>query len=177
MMSSRTRNGGIKVAERGNTALSNDAVKLLKTQDAGYLRTVAAQTRKALERAEQARIIGDAESRSSNNRTIFVDDVEEQARYVPLVQNVGVEQSDTEDVENKERPALTPSAFKEARITRRRRKRDQAAQKLRVQALRTRERDLMAAERDLELQRAKMSNGIGGTTRAGVKFKIRERKK
>lgn len=54
MMSSKTRNGGQKVAERGNQVLSQDAVRLLKTQDAGYLRTMAQRTRRMRERLEQA---------------------------------------------------------------------------------------------------------------------------
>lgn len=35
----------------------------------------------------------------------------------------------------------------------------------------------MVAERELELQRAKLSNSIGGVTKAGFKWKVRERKK
>jgi U3 small nucleolar RNA-associated protein 11 len=35
----------------------------------------------------------------------------------------------------------------------------------------------MIAEEELEKQRAKMSNTVGGTNKDGVKFKIRERKK
>ena len=59
MMSSRTRDGGQKVADRGNEALSQDAVRLLKTQDAGYLRTIAQKTRISLEHVEQAVALGD----------------------------------------------------------------------------------------------------------------------
>ena len=40
MMSTKTRKGQI-IADRGNKALSQDTVRLLKTQDARYLRTMA----------------------------------------------------------------------------------------------------------------------------------------
>ena len=39
------------------------------------------------------------------------------------------------------------------------------------------ERELAAAEEELEKQRAKMSNSVGGVNKNGVKFKIRERKR
>ena len=52
MMSSSTHDGGRRVADRGNKALSTEVVKLLKTQDAAYLRTVAQTTRRARERRE-----------------------------------------------------------------------------------------------------------------------------
>lgn len=54
MMSSKTDERGVKIADRGNQALSVEAVALLKTQDAGYLRTMAQKTKKAIERLEQA---------------------------------------------------------------------------------------------------------------------------
>ena len=60
MISSKTRDGGQKVADRGNQALSQDAVRLLKTQDAGYLRTMAQKTRISLQQAEQAVVSGDS---------------------------------------------------------------------------------------------------------------------
>ena len=54
MMSSKTDARGVKIADRGNEALSVEAVALLKTQDVGYLRTMAQKTKKAIERLEQA---------------------------------------------------------------------------------------------------------------------------
>ena len=52
MLSSKSKDGK-KIVDRGNPVLSQDAVKLLKTQDSGYLRTMIQKTRKALERLEQ----------------------------------------------------------------------------------------------------------------------------
>ncbi|WFD36003.1 hypothetical protein MCUN1_002874 [Malassezia cuniculi] len=48
MLSTRTQRG-VHVASRGNEALSNDVVALLKTQDAGYLRKQLATERKRLD--------------------------------------------------------------------------------------------------------------------------------
>ena len=46
-----------------------------------------------------------------------------------------------------------------------------------LEAIKRRERELVTAEQELDLQRAKMSNSIGGLNKKGVKFKIRERKR
>ena len=48
MLSSRTR-GGIQIASRGNEALANDVVALLKPQDAGYLRKQLTTERKRVD--------------------------------------------------------------------------------------------------------------------------------
>ena len=47
----------------------------------------------------------------------------------------------------------------------------------RLRALKKRESELVAAEEELELQRAKMNNTVGGVNKNGVKFKVRERKR
>lgn len=66
-------------------------------------------------------------------------------------------------------------------------KRERAARKLRkrqrdgreslLKALKAREKELVVAEQELEHGRARMSNSVGGVNKAGVKWKIRERKK
>lgn len=53
MLSSKTDRYGRRIHDRGNSALSHDAVKLLKTQDSGYLKTVIQQTRRTREKVEQ----------------------------------------------------------------------------------------------------------------------------
>lgn len=52
MVHSRTQDG-IRVADRGNQALSNDAVKLLKTQDEGYIRALESSERSKIDRAKE----------------------------------------------------------------------------------------------------------------------------
>jgi len=156
MMSSKTKDG-IRLGDRGNKALSHDVVLLLKTQDAGYLRTMLQQTRlerRRLERALQltAGLQGSSDGLDENppSRTVFVDSAEEQLAHA--TQGVDADDAGVE-------PALSAPAHE------------------RLDALRAREKELVQAERELELQRAKMSNSIGGVSKSGVKFKLRERKR
>lgn len=57
--------------------------------------------------------------------------------------------------------------------------RDQAQSRTasKLQAIKRRERELAAAEEELELQRSKMNSTVGGVNKHGVKFKVRERKR
>lgn len=164
MMSSKTK-GGIKIGDRGNKALSHDVVMLMKTQDARYLRTILQQTRLERRKLEKAVKLtaglqgSSGQSLNQPSRKVFVDSAEEQLAYA------------TEDAEVEERdsgedglePAIS-DAGQEKRLER-------------LKALVAREEELMLAERELELQRAKMANNIGGVNKEGVKFKIRERKR
>jgi len=160
MMSSKTKDG-IRLGDRGNKALSHDVVLLLKTQDAGYLRTMLQQTRlerRKLENAVKltAGLQGSVKGSDQPSRKVFVDSAEEQLAYVTQVVD-GLGGSEDED------PALS-AAEQEKRLDR-------------LKALMTREKELMLAEHELELQRGKMSNSIGGVNKNGVKFKVRERKR
>ena len=56
-----------------------------------------------------------------------------------------------------------------------RQKKEQTMRRAKLLALENRAKELGIAENELETQRAKMSNAIGGINKAGVKFKIRER--
>ena len=215
-MSSKTHNGGQKLADRGNPVLSHDAVKLLKTQDAGYLRTMAQKTGSERKRLEQeyilrkgrgANILGARSRGSDGQHVVFVESKEDQKAFDPetffdttadgldrnynrprrnpheLVENLGQEFEDTASSTRQPSSVKThhaireEDAVKEERSLRKRRKREQDARGSKLEALRTREKDLLAAEQELELQRARMSNSIGGVNKVGVKFKIRERKK
>jgi U3 small nucleolar RNA-associated protein 11 len=46
-----------------------------------------------------------------------------------------------------------------------------------LEALKDRERDLSVALSQLQHQRARMNNTVGGVNKEGVKFKVRERKR
>ncbi len=87
MARSKAHDKGQKVADRGNPVLSHDAVKLLKTQDAGYLKTMVQTTRKARERLEQEYLIQrngvalldrESKQRHSDQHLVFVNSMEEQ---------------------------------------------------------------------------------------------------
>lgn len=191
-MSSRTVDG-VKVGERGNKALGQEVVMLLKSQDAGYLRTVLQKTRVERKKLESSLIINtDLEEGGSTvlgkrgkkgEKKIFVESVEEQKEFAKSRRKDDVDTDDEEDSENcipkgddfeefsdeesgseaSEEETATPSHRK--------------SQLNMLEALRKREEELVIATRELELQRAKMSNSIGGTNKNGVKFKIRERKR
>lgn len=96
MISSRTRDGGVRVAERATTIaaqqLSHDAVKLLKTQDAGYVRLKGVMELRKIEELEQrALFLDDGEGTSattttttrSKKHTVFVEDVQEAKNFDP----------------------------------------------------------------------------------------------
>ena len=57
------------------------------------------------------------------------------------------------------------------------RSRAQSRTAFRLQMVKKKERELVAAEEELEKQRAKMTSSVGGVNKNGVKFKIRERKR
>lgn len=94
MMSSKTDERGVKIADRGNQALSVDAVALLKTQDAGYLRTMVQKTKKAIERLEQALTftkpndgdvalrLAETEESMIPGRVAFVETADEQESWI-----------------------------------------------------------------------------------------------
>ena len=215
MMSSKTHNGGQKLADRGSQVLSQDVVKLLKTQDAGYLRTMAQKARRERERLEEEYILGEGDAvtvlgGNSNGgdgkHIVYVESTAEQKIFNPAgyfdtatdglnrrYNRPRTEQEvfsdsgrgpEDESVQPKDEIPKSRSvaeaeeqALKDVRALRKRRKREQEVRKSKLEALKARERDLVAAEQALELQRAKMSNSIGGVTKAGVKWKVRERKK
>jgi U3 small nucleolar RNA-associated protein 11 len=67
--------------------------------------------------------------------------------------------------------------WKEQRKEQKKRARNQEGKQNLLDAVKQRESALTAADQELELQRAKMSNSVGGVNKSGVKFKIRERKR
>jgi U3 small nucleolar RNA-associated protein 11 len=210
MMSSQVDKSGKRVADRGNKALSMEVVKLLKTQDAGYIRTMLQQTRKEREEVEQrlimeeqgeVRAVRDGERARHGKHRVFVENEEEQEEFEPdtwfgrgediPARNESPTFGDLQDEssEDNEQPVQRPStlskkqmeaqeqARKEARKFRKDRERAQERHMSRLRALKKRESELVAAEEELELQRAKMNNTVGGVNKNGVKFKVRERKR
>ncbi|KAI9820125.1 MAG: hypothetical protein M1832_003832 [Thelocarpon impressellum] len=144
---------GTKVGDRGNASLGVEAVRLLKTQDTAYLRTVGMKARKEVERLEESAIgLGDAHEQS---KVVFADTKEE---------GVGKILDDEEAEDGKAEKKRDPEREKRRR---------------RLEAARERKSEIEAAERELDLQRARMakSPGVGGTNKRGVKWKVRERRK
>ena len=68
-------------------------------------------------------------------------------------------------------------ALEQDQILRKQRRKELAARTSKLAVLNTREKTLIEAKNELDLQRANMSNSVGGTTKLGVNWKVRERKK
>ncbi|QDS70904.1 hypothetical protein FKW77_006328 [Venturia effusa] len=187
MMSTKTIDG-MKIGDRGNKALSHNVVKLLKTQDAGYIRTTLQKTRKERERLEQEIQIADGKVKTlkgdggkGGRLTTFVGSREEQMAFAPPEMDED-EDSDAYSDEDEEEATTTkspnkPQETKEEIVLRRKRARAQAARRTLLATIKEREHDLTITDHELEVQRAKMNNSVGGITKAGVKFKIRARKR
>jgi U3 small nucleolar RNA-associated protein 11 len=192
MMSSRAENG-VKIGDRGNKVLDHDVVELLKQQDSGYLRTMLQQTRRERERLEQGiqvegKSVVSVKGGVVEGRKIkFVGSKKEQEAFLAEAEDEWEDEDDDEQTDNDEEDEPQPTARKvhnakdEAQIQQQRLKKKRLhAQEVRrnlLDALKEREDVLVQAEQELELQRAKMSNSIGGVNKNGVKFKIRERKR
>jgi U3 small nucleolar RNA-associated protein 11 len=209
MLSSGVDRQGRKVADRGNKSLSMEVVKLLKTQDAGYIRTMLQMARKEREELEQklvmeeqgeVRAVRDGAKARRGKHRVFVNNEEEQEDFDPdswfgqgkaLPERTGsphadeLEDDDSEDEQvrvqhktmSKKQIEAEETARKEARKFRKDRERAQERTTSKLRALKKRESELVAAEEELELQRAKMNNTVGGVNKNGVKFKVRERKR
>lgn len=87
MMSTKS-DGGRKIVDRGNKALAMDVVKLLKTQDVGYVRTMLQVVRKERQRLEEEIVLEDNEVKvlkegyeGKGRHTVFVGSEEEQKRF------------------------------------------------------------------------------------------------
>jgi U3 small nucleolar RNA-associated protein 11 len=173
--------------DRGNKALGVDVVRLLKTQDMGYLRTarnVAAKEVKGLEE----RVIGLGGSLDSQAHDADDDDddewddddtAQEKPRKVVFVDGVPQlkERLDVE-AEDEEEKALDDEESPEKARTEQRQRLLLKLER-RLQNSRKKLKALAMAENELEAQRAKMAKTqtIGGITKSGKKFKVRERKR
>ncbi|KAJ5204756.1 Small-subunit processome Utp11 [Penicillium cinerascens] len=209
--------GRDSAAARG---LSHDAIKLLKTQDKGYLRTSGERIRREIERLER-----EVELQKGMNESLGVktqqneeeDDDEfdgfdsdldvpdfsappkPKSRKVVFAHDRGQQQTlkkkrvqdddsmDEDEDEDKEPSTETRKTPKqlaaerqklvEVRRARKLRKRAAEARENKLVALRKQFAEIQAAEREVDWQRSKMDNSVGGTNKNGIKWKIRERKR
>lgn len=187
---------GFKLGDRGNKALTMDAVRLLKTQDAGYLRIIAQKARRETDALEHAvlldgpqgtpRVPGAQDAREKPGHMVFVGSREEQRAFKPdhgrrshgrednakgdhNRDNDTADAEPDEQEEDHEHPdAADPNASK---LFQRR--------NARLEAARARRKQIDAAVAELDLQRAKMAKhpSVGGVNKWGVKWRVRERKK
>lgn len=199
---SRIKNGkswtGTVEGDRGNKAMSVETVRLLKTQDMGYIRTMRQVVAKEIARLEQQVVLtrgldhldddedddGEDDADSGDDmpkpskpkaarKIVFLDDQEE--REAAMLEKLEAEQEDNEDGEDasadKRDQDQDEEEFERARNVRRLRRR-LANAKSKLKAFND-------AEAALDVQRAKMAKTAtsGGQTRRGKKLMVRARKR
>ena len=191
MMSEKSKKQG-RHGERDtkmSQSLSHEALKLLKTQDAGYLRVVGESARRELEEVErdvklQEGMEDVAAKSSKNGKVVFVESKEGQREQL-VNREDDEDEEDNDDAEpqtttqpkSKKQIEAEKKAFMDLRAARKLKKRAAEARRNKLEALQKRHEDLLAAEQELGWQRARSENSVGGVNKNGVKWKIRERKK
>ncbi|KAI7189848.1 hypothetical protein KC363_g4716 [Hortaea werneckii] len=184
MVNSETK-GGIKQGKRGEEnsggsggrSLPEAVVKLMKTQDVGYLGLVVQRTRRLRERVEQeVKVVFDEEGEMVGGGAADEE-----------VDDVGMDLDDLADLDGLNGPddgadvsmdeEEDEGLSKEELAARRRKKNALKAKQRYLDALRDREDQLTEALRRVEAQRARMNSTVGGVNKNGVKFKVRERKR
>nr|OQO25858.1 hypothetical protein B0A51_07944 [Rachicladosporium sp. CCFEE 5018] len=192
MMSSQSRNG-VKVAKRGEEnaggggrTLDMDVVRLMKTQDVGYLRTVLQATRREMEGLEKdvrgqevgVRITAPT---PGGGRVVFGESGEDVVA-VPVVamaddeddladlEGMDDEESEAED---EEKPVVPMT--KAEKVAAKRKRHGLEVKQNRLESLRDRAKKLSTALREVEDQRVRMSGKGGGVNKKGVVYKTRER--
>ena len=209
MLSSQSKKE-LKLAGRQNPVLDQDAVRLLKTQDAGYVATMLQKTQRSQVKLEQefvlkegkgVELLGAFSSQKKGSHKIFVDSRKEQMHYeregkvalrsgsttragYPFSNNEEDDSDRVACIDYHQKQSIEHNAdenkdlaSKQDKIRRTHCRQEQDARRLKLAALNARELGLIEAKNELDLQRAKMSNNVGGINKVGIKWKVRERKK
>ncbi|OQO11745.1 hypothetical protein B0A48_03472 [Cryoendolithus antarcticus] len=192
MMSSQSRNG-VKVAKRGEEnsggggkTLNMDVVRLMKTQDVGYLRTVLQATRREMEGLEKEVRGQEVGVRTTapapgKGRLVFGESGEDVVAVpvVPMEDDEddladldGLDDED-EEVEDEEKPAVPMT--KAEKVAAKRRRHALEVKQNKLESLRDRAKKLSTALREVEDQRIRMTGKGGGVNKKGVVYKNRER--
>ena len=187
---------GLVNGDRGNKALSVDAVRLLKTQDVGYLRTMRSVAQKEVKQREERLALAMALSKQNSSqgddeldfdfddddmddeddepnaakrptKIVFMDDVDERDQAVQAQRDAGKDEAeDDEEDDGADGDELT----EKEKIAMLQRKLQNAKKRLKA---------LVEAEEELQAQRARMAKtpSYSGITKSGKKVKVRERKR
>ncbi|EMC98738.1 hypothetical protein BAUCODRAFT_379449 [Baudoinia panamericana UAMH 10762] len=194
MVNERTEKG-VKVAERNGKdgqksgRLGEETVKLMKTQDEGYLRTVLGGVKRARERVEREVMLGKvgvgvgSVGGHGNERKVFGEDGLEVVPELDVDVEVDGEADDfddfmSEDEKDEQQDAndtkdLTPEQMK----AKRRKQHTFEVKKRQLERLKQREEQLTIALRGVEEQKARMNGTTGGVNKNGITFKQRQRKR
>ena len=176
--------------KRESQVLSQEAVRLFKTQDAGYIRTMRNQVRKEVEvlemRMKGFRGMGKGGERvqGGGKKVVFCEDEDDLRLRTASLQHdededdEGDDDMDWSDEESEPQAKEDPSLTLEERAIRNLQRKEQRRVENKLELARERLSALTQAEEALEMQRLKMSKtpGTGGVTKSGATFKIRTRK-
>jgi U3 small nucleolar RNA-associated protein 11 len=163
------------------------------------------EQRLILEEQGEVRALKDGKEAKKAKHRVFVENEEEQEEFDPEawfgrgeeIPNKAVEEAepqwdddDDDEDESQDEEATRPKktlskkqleaqelAARQKKKFDKTRLRSQSRTAYRLEMVKKKERELVTAEEELEKQRAKMSNSVGGVNKNGVKFKIRERKR
>ncbi|KAH8899392.1 U3 small nucleolar RNA-associated protein 11 [Thozetella sp. PMI_491] len=176
--------------DRGNEVLSMDTVRLLKTQDLGYLRTMRNIAQKDVKAREQRLAMAVALAGQDGNddkgdpfddeddeeptagrgptKIVFADDVDEREQAMRTRADEDDRDAPDRDDEDDEMQNDEPSGQEKVEILKR--KLLNAKKRLRA---------LAEAEEELQAQRSRMAKtpSYSGITKTGKKVKVRERKR
>ncbi|KAI1209228.1 U3 small nucleolar RNA-associated protein 11 [Annulohypoxylon truncatum] len=195
-LSQGKRWSGTVNGDRGNKAMDVDTVRLLKTQDVGYIRTVRSTALKEVKGLEE-RVIGLGGSVDEDDWEGFDNDDEEElgfggapkstkAKKIVFTEGAKereeiLQQKETdgedmdvdgdEDGDAEKNPEALRAEQRQKLLEKLQRRLQNARKKLRI---------LTRTEHQLELQRAgmaKTATSMNGVTKSGKKFKVRERKR
>ena len=160
----KNRTGTVN-GDRGNQVLSQEASRLFKTQDLGYVRTMRNVISKEVEELE-----GRAKGiKGTGKKIVFVEDEDEQIRRL------------TEDDPDMDQDEADEEGEFDVELRKLRRMQQKEADKVdtKLSIARERLKALKDAEEALDLQRAKMAKSptVGGVNKHGISYKVRERKR
>ncbi|KAI1737662.1 U3 small nucleolar RNA-associated protein 11 [Xylaria scruposa] len=191
---------GTVAGDRGNKALDINVVRLLKTQDMGYIRSVRNIAMKEVRTLEERVIAlggdidnllneedeeeddmdmdfdfgdelsGKKKPAQKNKKIIFADGEDERESRIQQDTEKDVPEDDDDEGPEGDNPEKLRAEQKQRLLEKLQRRLLNARKKQRV---------LAQAEQELEIQRARMAKTatVGGVTKSGKKFKVRERKR
>ncbi|KAF9875813.1 hypothetical protein CkaCkLH20_06745 [Colletotrichum karsti] len=179
---------GTVAGDRGNKAMDMDTVRLLKTQDVGYIRTMRNVISKEVKRLEEQIVLvggvgaandnGDSDDEDTRpaqpRKIVFLDGTEQRDEAVEGAMEVDGDNEDGEDefegFDDDKEVEDDAQLQKERALQRLRLQLQNAKKKLKV---------LANTEQRLEIQRTKMAKSAtsGGVTKKGKKIMVRTRKR
>ncbi|KEY74007.1 hypothetical protein S7711_02600 [Stachybotrys chartarum IBT 7711] len=183
---------GTAQGDRGNKALSMDTVRLLKTQDVGYIRTMRQLATKEVAQLEERVVLakgldhldeddGDEDFEDDSDEEVFAKPTKPKAprKIVFLEDEDDREMALEQLVQDDESDKLSDEKTQAKEEREEQRLKAAKRSRLQLEAARKKLKALTDAENALDVQRAKMGKTAtsGGYTRRGKKIMVRQRKR